>query len=153
MSELASIEGTIAALYDAVGFAPGGAPDWERLRGIFLDDARLIPPQLGDPPALHVVDFDTWRRESEEFLAGPGREIAARGFREAELASRVERFGAIAHSFSSYASCFRDSPEPFARGINSIQLVHRDGRWWVATIMWDVERAGVAIPEEFGGGE
>ena len=69
-----------------------------------------------------MLDFDTWRTESDTFLDGAGAEIRARGFREAE---------------------------PFARGVNSIQLVRQDGRWWVVTILWDVERPDQPIPPPY----
>ena len=40
---------------------------------------------------------------------------------------------------------------PLSRGINSIQLVKLGPRWWVASIMWDAERAGVTIPAAYLG--
>ena len=144
-----SIQAIVAAMYDAVSFAPGGSPDWHRLRTLFLDRARLIPPQVGDPPVLHVLEFDAWMTESNAFLDGPGAEIRARGFREAELAGRSEAFGDVAHVFSTYGSYYRDQDEPFARGINSVQLVRQGGRWWVATILWDLERPGRPIPPAY----
>ena len=39
--------------------------------------------------------------------------------------------------------------EPFARGINSIQLYHDGARWWVVNVFWDSERADNAIPSEY----
>ena len=46
-----------------------------------------------------------------------------------------------------------DTPEtdvaPFARGINSIQLVEQDGRWWVVSILWQDERFGDAVPPQY----
>ncbi len=151
-ADVASIQAIVAALYDAISFAPGGRPDWARLRTLLLDRARLIPPPSGDPPALRVIDFDTWMTESNAFLdrsdaAGEG--FRARGFREAELAGRAEQFGDIAHVFSTYGSYQWGSDQPFARGINSIQLVRQGGRWWVATILWDVERPDRPIPPAY----
>ena len=151
-ADVESIPAIVAAMYDAISFAPGGRPDWDRLRTLFLDRARLIPPQSGKPPALHVLDFDTWMTESGAFLDrsdGPGVAICARGFREVELASRTEQFGDVAHVFSTYGSYYQGEAEPFARGINSIQLVRHEGRWWVATILWDVERPDLPIPPAY----
>jgi hypothetical protein len=141
-----TIEGTVAALYEAVGFAPGGEPDWARLATLFAPDARLIPPQVGEPPELRVLDFAGWRDESRAFLAGEGRGLRERGFREVELWGRVERIGALAHAWSAYASRYDGEREPFARGINSIQLVRRDGLWLVLGIAWEAERPGVEVP-------
>jgi hypothetical protein len=37
---------------------------------------------------------------------------------------------------------------PFARGINSVQLVHDGSRWWIHSITWDYEREDNPLPPE-----
>jgi hypothetical protein len=65
------------------------------------------------------------------------------------VARRVETFGNIAHVFSTYESRRAPGDKPFARGINSFQLV-RDGKAWkVVTILWDSEREGNPLPEKY----
>jgi len=72
------------------------------------------------------------------------------GFFEREIARRMETFGNIAHVFSTYESKHAaGDPAPFARGINSIQLLKDGGRWWIVTIYWDSEKAGNPIPSEY----
>ncbi len=68
---------------------------------------------------------------------------------ENEVARRIETFGNIAHVFSTYASRKTADAEPFARGINSIQLVRQRGRWWIAQITWQEESAALPIPPEY----
>jgi hypothetical protein len=71
-------------------------------------------------------------------------------FYEIELARRVERYGHIAQVFSTYESrSALDDEQPFARGINSIQLMHDGERWWVMSIMWDSESEGQPLPEKY----
>jgi len=48
---------------------------------------------------------------------------------EREVARRVERFGHIAHGFITYAVYHVLNAEPYARGINSIQLYWDEERW------------------------
>ena len=80
--------------------------------------------------------------------SAPGLERS--GFFERELARRTESFGNIMHVFSSYDSRRGASDEkPFARGINSFQLLKDGGRWWVVTIFWDSERPDNPIPEKY----
>ena len=45
-------------------------------------------------------------------------------------------------------------PEPFARGINSFQLLNDGTRWWVVSIYWLGESADHPIPAKYlpGGG-
>src|SRR6266542_3570375 len=50
--------------------------------------------------------------------------------------------GYIAHIFSTYESKHKaDDPKPFARGINSIQVMNDGKRWWIVTVFWQGESA------------
>ena len=86
----------------------------------------------------------------EEYIKRAEPTLKANGFFEREIARRIERFGATAHVFSTYESRHAaNDPQPFVRGINSIQLFFDGTRWWVVTIFWDSERSGQTIPEEY----
>ena len=63
------------------------------------------------------------------------------------MSRRVETFGNIAHVFSTYESRRAPGEKPFARGINSFQLVRDAKGWKVMTILWDSEREGNPIAE------
>ena len=66
------------------------------------------------------------------------------------MARRADGFGHIMHVFSTYESRHReDDPEPFARGINSIQLMNDGRRWWVVSIFWEAESPQAPIPREY----
>lgn len=70
-------------------------------------------------------------------------------FYEFEIARKVESFGYITHVMSTYESRKTPDGEPFARGINSIQLFHDGRRFWIVSMTWDVEREGNPIPKRF----
>src|SRR5439155_24031851 len=77
--------------------------------------------------------------------SGPG--LQGNGFFEREVARKTETFGNVLHAFSTYESRRTGADaQPFARGINSIQLVNDGTRWWVMTVLWDIEREGNRIP-------
>ena len=63
----------------------------------------------------------------------------------------AEQFGHITHLFSSYESRRTPTEEPFARGINSFQLLDDGERWWVVTIFWNAERPDLPIPGRYIG--
>jgi hypothetical protein len=143
-----SIEGMMTALYDVISGPAGQPRDWDRYRSMFLPGARMIPTNRaihdgrgGHPP--DVMDTDTFARTTAPL-------VESMGFYERQVAMRVERFGCIAHVWSTYESRHApDDPEPFTRGINSIQLYHDGARWWTVTIFWDSERADNPIPPEY----
>lgn len=144
-ADVASSESIIAALYDVISGPAGQDRDWQRFRSLFAPGARLI---VGAPAADGRVPSRNMTVEQYVVSADPF--LKRDGFWEREIARRVERYGNVAHVFSTYESRVNsaDSP-PFSRGINSIQLVTNGERWWVVTILWDFERPGNPIPAEY----
>jgi hypothetical protein len=143
-SDVASIEALLAALYDTIS-GPAGPRDWGRLRSLFLPGARLIPSGRKPDGATvaRVLSVD-------EFITAIERNVKDEGFFEQEISRRIDKFGAVAHVFSTYESRHAKSDaKPFARGINSIQLFFDGKRWWVVTIFWDSERPDQPIPAEY----
>lgn len=144
--DVESIDAIIAALYDVISGPAGQARDWQRFHSLFVPSARLIPTGVRENEVRHRV------MTPAEYVAGSGPILEERGFFEREIGRTTERFGNIAHVFSAYDSKNTlDDPEPFARGINSIQLLHDGTRWWVVTIFWEPERAGNPIPPTYLG--
>jgi len=143
-SDVASVEAAVAALYDVISGPAGQPRDWDRFRRLFAPGARLVPaaprPDGAAPVAL----------TPDEYVERVSTRFVEAGFFEREIARRVERFGAIAHVFSTYEARRRaDDPAPMARGINSIQLLQHGGRWWIVTVMWDQERPDNSLPAAY----
>jgi hypothetical protein len=146
-ADVESLDAIIAALYDVISGPAGEARDWDRFRSLFIEGARLIP--VGRTPEggiRHLV----W--SPEEYLAQAGASLEQNGFFEDEIGRTTEQFGMITHAFSAYQSKRTASdPEPFARGINSIQVMHDGARYWIVSIFWDSERPGNPIPSKYIG--
>jgi hypothetical protein len=137
-----SVDSVVRAVYDVIS-GPQGPRDWVRFKSLFADGARLISIRMTNgQPAPNVMTPD-------EFAERSGANAAKRAFYEAAVAQRVEMFGNIAHVFSTYESRRAPGEKPFARGINSFQLVRAGGNWKVMTILWDSEREGTPIPEKY----
>ncbi len=138
-----TIDHIVAALYDVIS-GPAGAPrDWNRFRSLFLPEARLIPNGVREGVAFHRV------LSVDDYVQRAAQNTAQNGFFESETARRQQRFGAIAHVFSTYESRRERTAAPFARGINSIQLLYDGKRWYLTTIVWDSERPDNPIPAEY----
>ena len=137
-----SIEGVTKAVYEVIS-GPAGPRNWDRFRTLFADGARLIVVRVsGGRPAPAVMTV-------EDYVARSGANMQTNAFYESEVARRIETFGNIAHVFSTYESRRAPGDKPFARGINSFQLVKDGDVWKVMTILWDSEREGNAIPEKY----
>ena len=96
------------------------------------------------------VDLAPQILDIEGFIARVEPFFEENGFYEKEIARRTEQFGNIAHVWSIYESRHKeDDPEPFMRGINSIQLFNDGKRWWIVNIYWQQENAQNPIPEKY----
>jgi hypothetical protein len=149
-TDVASIDAIIAAAYDSISGPVGQKRDWNRLRSLFITGARLIPTgqnageiNVNSKIAPHLLDIDG-------FIARIGDHVEKNGFFEQEIARCTEQFDRVAHVWSTYESRHNaDDPEPFMRGINSIQLFHDGSRWWIVSIYWQQENTECPIPEKY----
>ncbi len=144
-ADVESVDSILAALYDVISGPAGQARDWDRFRSLFIPEARLIPTGRG-PGGAH--GYNVW--SPGEYAEQAGAFLEQNGFFEREIARSEARFGPVVHAFSTYDSKRNaDDPEPFARGINSIQLMHDGDRWYVVTIYWAGERPDLPIPGQY----
>lgn len=146
-ADVSSLDGIMKAIYDSISGDAGAARNWERFRSLFIPDARLIP--TGKDPKTGVVGARTYTPDGYIERASPF--FAKEGFYETEIARKVETYGSITHVFSTYASFHskKDGEKPFARGINSFQLMFDGNRWWVVTIYWQSETPENPLPEKY----
>lgn len=144
-ADVASADAIIAALYDVISGPAGQKRDWDRFYSLFIPGARLIPTgRTADGTVRHRV------MTPEDYAATSGPVLEQRGFFEREIGRSTQTFGNITHVFSAYDSrTTAADPQPFMRGINSIQLLNDGTRWWVVTIYWDSERADNPIPAQY----
>jgi hypothetical protein len=147
-ADVCSIEGIINAAYGGISGAAGKKRDWDRERSLFLPGARLIPTAMD--AGQHDGRLAPQFLDVEAFIARVEPYFQENGFYEKEIARRVEQVGRIAHVWSTYESRHNENdPEPFMRGINSIQLFHDGTRWWIVNIYWQQETADSPIPSKY----
>jgi hypothetical protein len=147
-ADVESIDAIIDAAYDVISGPVGKKRDWNRERSLFYPGALLIP--TATVPGRNDVDLAPLALDVEGYIARVEPIFAKEGFYETEIARRTEQFGRIAHVWSTYESRHDPKePEPFMRGINSIQLFNDGQRWWILSIYWQHESPEHAIPEQY----
>jgi hypothetical protein len=141
-----TIEDELAALtakfFAAVTFEPGERPDYDAIRGLFIDQGVLIK-NVGSAEITSVDEFIAPRRAL--FDSG-----ALTEFEEGELAHITEVFGNVAHRMSTYFKRGTQGGTSFeARGVISTQFVFTPSGWRMSAMAWDDERPGVTIPDRY----
>jgi hypothetical protein len=151
-SDVDTVDHLVASLYDVISGAAGKPRDWERFRSLFLPDGRLgviradVPATAAEPARKSDAVFLT----PEMYIERDDPYFKTHGFFEHSIANRVEQFGNLVHVWSTYESRHAaEDPQPFTRGINSLQIVHAQGRYWIASVLWDDERPGLTLPERY----
>jgi hypothetical protein len=143
--DVTSPEAILNAVYSVISGAKGQARDWDRMRSLFIPDARLIPAvsmSSGHSDAI-VLTVDGYIERS-------GPRLMNDGFFEHSVNNVMEQFGNIVEVWSTYESRHNpDDKEPFARGINSFQLLKDGDRYWVVNIFWDSETPNKPIPAKY----
>lgn len=141
--DVQSVDAIIKALYDVIS-GPAGPRDWSRFQSLFIPEARLTATAKR-PDGTYLYRSMTAR----EYQERAGAAFAKEGFFETGIHNTVEQFGLVAQVFSTYESRHEKVGQPFARGINSIQLLNDGKRWWVVSILWDSERPDNPILEKY----
>ena len=136
-ADLAGIDTAIRGVYEVISGPPGQKRDFDRMRSLFAPGATL--KAIG-PKGLRGGSL-------EDYIARNAAILERDGFTERELGRRVELWGGLATAWSAYDGCTANGSF-HERGINSFQLVKVDGKWLVASILWQEETPENPLPAE-----
>ncbi len=141
---LTTPEGVVHNLYRHVSVDVGQETDWESVRKLFLPEAVIVLRVSKE--STQVFDVQGW---IDDFVAWDAKaRVKERGFYEKIVAMKPRVFRDIANVFVLYEAAILDSDKPPTRGIDSIELVKKDGRWWIAAITNDIVSAEHPAPPE-----
>ena len=134
-ADLAGIDQAIHGVYGVISGPPGQKRDFDRMRAMFAPGATM--KAIG-PKGLHGGSV-------EDYISRNSAILEKEGFTERELGRRVEVWGGLATAWSAYDG--RTANGSFhERGINSFQLVKIDGKWLVASILWQEATPANPLP-------
>ncbi len=138
-----AIATVMARFLATVSFEPGADPDYSSLPSLFAEGARLVRTASGRPESIGIDEFV--RDRTEQVRSG---QLTA--FAERETAQVTERFGNVAHRFSTYSKHSEHAGVVAeSDGIISTQFVHSPAGWRISAMAWDDERPGLSIPSSY----
>ena len=111
------------------------------MKALLIPEARLMFLSIAadGTPSYKLESLDDWIAR-----------VKARGhtiLEEKQLKVHIERYGNIAHLWSSYA--LSSDGKQVARGINSIQAIKEPRGWRVTGIMVQAESVAAPLPKEY----
>ena len=142
--DTATIDGIIKAYYEVISGPAGQPRQWSRDRTLYIPDIRFVAMSQDKKgyPRAHIASHQQFVDTSNDMLV-------KEGFYESEIHRSTQKFGNIAHVFSTYESRIKAGGPVTARGINSLELFYDGKRWWIASAVWDDERPDNPIPPEY----
>lgn len=147
-ADVASVDAIMASLYAVISGPAGQARDWDRMRSLFHQAARMEPIV----PRRDGGGFQALALTPDDYVRRSGDMLVKFGFSEREIARKVERFGNLVHVWSTYEGRFAGEGAPTKdaiRGVNSIQLQYDGTRWWILNIAWQAETPDLKLPVEY----
>jgi hypothetical protein len=146
-----TVEHLVAALYDVVS-GPAGQRDWDRFRALFVPDARLawVVPESAATKDKPAMKGDAFFLTPDVFVQQNDAYFKTHGFFERSIAHRSEEFGNLVEVWSTKEGRdAKNDAQPPSRGIDSFQIVRAHGRFWIASLLFDDERAGAMLPTKY----
>lgn len=141
--DVSTIDGIMRAFYEVVSTPAGESPNRARDASLHGPGAqiRLSRPKSDTGPTLILLSID----ELYAQFGGPRQEALF----EREVNRVTQRFGSIAHVWSTYVTSSTPNGPAIDRGISSLHLYFDGKRWWITGWIDDGERPGNQIPDEF----
>lgn len=142
--DVGTIDGIMKAFYDVISGPAGQPRQWSRDRTLYIPDIRFVAmsEDKSGRPRAQVASH-------QQFVDSSDAVLVKEGFYETEIHRVTERFGNIAHVFSTYESRNKADGPVIARGINSAELFYDGKRWWIASNIWDDERPDNPLPAQY----
>ena len=141
--DISTIDGIMKASYEVVSGEAGEIRQWERDLSLHHPKAIYSFIDTLDGKAYQAI------MSLEDFHSETDTMVATTAFYESEIHREVLVFGNIAHVWSTYETRLEKDGEVVRRGINSIQLVYDQDRWWIISWIFDKEREHRKLPQTF----
>jgi len=143
-SRFASPGVVVDELYDLVTFDAGALPDWEKVRALFIPEAVIVLRTTRTETAVFSVDGFV-----ADFVSFIDRAKAVEtGFEERIVRTKPLVFGDIAHILVLYEAQIPGSERGPQQGVDSFQLIRKDGRWWIASVVNEIPTPDRPVPAE-----
>lgn len=140
----AAIKKAVDDAYASISFKQGDQPHYDSIQYAFIPQAQLIN-YIGD--TAQILSISDFERAFKNYI----QTTNIHNFQEEEIWGRTDEFGNIAQRISSYKTYINSTDIVKERGVNSFQLIKTPQGWKVSSIIWDVEKNGLQIPNTYLG--
>ena len=143
--ESKTAEEVVRQIYDLVTFRAGERPDWEKVKSLFDESAVVVLRTSRTQHSIFTVDG--FVQDFVNFIVQA--KCDETGFTEKVVNVKSVVFNDIAHCFVVYEAHIPGRPNPPQQGLDSFQLIKKDGEWKIISIINELPKRGESMPEYF----
>ena len=133
--EIKLVNDTIDKLFAAISFENGMKPNMYKIKDLFIENGLMINYNEENPQTFQVEDFINHFNSLFE-------EKIITSLEDKEVHHKTKVYDRIAHRYSFYEARVSPEEEPFAVGINSIQLIKVGNEWKISSMAWNDDVRG-----------
>jgi hypothetical protein len=141
--DVSSPEALVKADLECLSGGVGVPRQWARNYSLYAPHARVLSAETD--PATGKVNVVS--STEQEFARRSDAWLVKSGFSEWEMAHKTFRYGNVATVMSSYDGKTADGKST-GRGVNIYQMYFDGTRWWITSVIWDIERPDNPVPKE-----
>ncbi|MBT8395199.1 MAG: hypothetical protein HKO81_04030 [Flavobacteriaceae bacterium] len=142
-SKVGSIDSTIKTLYSVISGDKDLERNWDLFKYLFKEDAEII---------LNIKNPDNLKHKNylsiEEFIRSYGKWLETNGFFAKEMDRTISTYQHLNHVSSTYEYYNFDDNGSFT-GVNSINLLKENNRWYISNLKWNQEVNDFKIIKEY----
>lgn len=139
-----AIKKAVDDAYASLSFKQGEQPHYDSIQSAFIPQAQLINYISDTAQILSIRDFVLAYKNYVQTTN-------IHNFQEEEIYGKTDQFGKIAQRISSYKTYINSTDIVKERGVNSFQLIKTAEGWKVSSIIWDIEKTSLPIPNYYLG--
>lgn len=140
-NDVQTIDALMEASYEVVSGEKGAKRQWERDN--YLHHQKAVYSYFDrEQQKQAIMTLEEFHKETDEMVFGTA-------FYENEVNREVRIFGNIAHVWSTYETKLEKNGKVERRGINSIQLIFENNRWYIISWTFCGETDKNIIPKTF----
>lgn len=128
-----SLNSTVKTLYSIISGEKDVDRNWKLFKFLFKEDAEII---------LTIKNKNTGDRKYylsiDDYIKSYGKWLFENGFYAKETERVISTFRHMNNLTSTYAYHYTDNNGIF-KGVNSINLINENNRWYISNIKWNQE--------------
>lgn len=141
--DVKSVENITQAYYEVISGPIGEERDFDRLKNLFHPNATFTYSYWStaeDKANLMEFDFDGYVEKLDY--------LDKKGFYEEEISNQVTTYGTLVNVISTYKFWMEDKTAE-GRGVTFYNYFYDGERYWIMSMLWQMESEQFPIPETF----